>query len=334
MAEPLLLNEFLKFPGSIFDVRSPGEYIQGKIPGALNLPLFTDIERATVGTAYKCQGKERAIDIGLQLAGPKLADFVSQVKLQAHNRTAKVHCWRGGMRSAAMAWLLDFAGLRTVVLKGGYKVFRKWVLEQFSLTYSFIVIGGMTGCGKTSILQALSEVGGQVLDLETCANHRGSSYGMLGMDKQASTEQFENELALRLSAFDKEHPIWIEDESRQIGTCNIPDPLFAQIRKSPLIVIEVPHEERIERLLNDYGCMPPEDLITATLRISKRLGGQRTKEIIESIREGNLREAIVQVLKYYDSTYTYGLAHRNQLITKISETNLTASEWAQRLRGT
>lgn len=331
MSKALLLKDFLKVPGVIFDVRSPAEFSQGRIPGAVSLPLFTNEERVLVGTAYKHQGKDQAIDLGLKLVGPKLTDFTSKAKNLAPKGLAKVHCWRGGMRSEAMAWLLGFAGFNTVVLKGGYKIFRRWSLDQLAKEYSFIVLGGMTGSGKTGVLEALKAAGEQILDLESIANHRGSSYGMLGMGPQPSTEQFENDIAYQLASFDIDRPIWLEDESRRIGTCNIPPPLFNQMYKAPLLFIEVPLEERLERLAIDYGNEPLEELIAATMRISKHLGSQRTKEIIQAIQEGRLREAIAEVLKYYDAAYTYGLARRNQPIIKLLEHSLSASDWADKL---
>lgn len=332
MSESLLLNEFLQMPGVIFDVRSPGEFTQGRIPGALNLPLFSDAERASIGTAYKHQGKDQAVELGLQLVGPKMYDFVSIAKQHAPEGTAKVHCWRGGMRSAAMAWLLKFAGIRTVVLKGGYKVFRTWSLERFSQPYSFIVLGGMTGSGKTQVLESLQAAGEQVLNLESAANHRGSSYGMLGMPPQPSTEQFENEIAFRLAAFDQGRPIWIEDESRQIGTCHIPAALYKQMRQAPVIFMDVPLEERLQRLVKEYGNAPQEQLIAATQRISKHLGGLRTKQIIEAGQQNRLHDAISLVLQYYDAAYDYDLSRRRQQVTKITGQSLSPSSWASELR--
>lgn len=331
MSETVPLEEFLKKPGVIFDVRSPAEYAHSRIPGSVNMPLFSDQERAAVGTAYKRQGKEQAIELGLRIAGPKLADFVLHARGLINDGIAKVHCWRGGMRSAAMAWLLNFAGMRTAVLRGGYKVFRRWVLRQFDQSYPLIVLGGMTGCGKTSILEALKTLNEQVLDLESCAGHRGSSYGIIGMGAQPSTEQFENEVAIRLAAFDIKRSIWIEDESRQIGACNIPGPFFDQMRRAPLAVVDMPVEERLERLMAEYGHAPAELLIAATKRIGKRLGSQRTKEIVDNIGEGHMQDAIANVLRYYDSAYSYGLALRTQANIKLTERGLAPEGWAKLL---
>lgn len=332
MTELLTLDAFIKSPGVIFDVRSPAEFSQGRIPRAVNLPLFTNAERALIGTAYKQQGKQQAIDLGLKLVGPKLADFIAQARQHAPEGIVKVHCWRGGMRSAAMAWLLSFAGFHTSTLIGGYKVFRRWALDRVaSHQYNLIVIGGMTGSGKTSILHALKSNGAQVLDLEACANHRGSSFGMLGSGPQPSNEQFENEIAIQLSSFDISQAIWVEDESRQIGSCNIPSNFFQQMRSSLLIHIEVPIQERLARLLNEYGNTPPEQLANATKRIQKRLGSQRTKLILDAIESGKLEDAIELVLRYYDSAYVYNRNLEVRQKIQLSGESLSPSSWAKRL---
>lgn len=331
MTEALTLHDFIKTPGVIFDVRSPAEFCQGRIPGAVNLPLFTNIERAAVGTSYKHEGKQEAIDLGLKLVGPKLANFIAQAREQAPSGLAKIHCWRGGMRSAAMAWLLGFTGMQTATLSGGYKVFRTWALNLLAKQYHLIILGGMTGSGKTHILHALKSLNAQVLDLEACAHHRGSSYGMLGMGNQPSNEQFENEIAVNLSSFDISQPIWVEDESRQIGSCTIPSPFFTQMSKAPLILIEVPIEERLARLNEEYGKAPPEHLANATKRIEKRLGGQRTKLILDAISAGNLQDAIEMVLKYYDGAYGHNRNRDARQTTSFSIPSLSPDAWAKLL---
>jgi tRNA 2-selenouridine synthase len=328
----LKLSEFLNLPGVLFDVRSPAEYVQGRIPGAINLPLFTDDERTAVGTLYKRSGKSAAVELGLGFAGPKLKDFARTAKEYASAGSAKVYCWRGGLRSASMAWLLNVSGLEAVTLSGGYKVFRRESLETFSRPFHFCVVGGFTGSGKTAILQELKKLKEQVLDLEQIAQHRGSVYGMIGMPVQNSTEQFENEIAAQLAAFDPSTPIWIEDESRMIGRCKIPDPLYHQMNRSPLILIESPLNKRVERLKQDYGDSNPLQLIEATKRIAKRLGGTRTQEIVRLIQAGDLAQAIQISLQYYDSTYNYGLSRRSSPVHRVSSEGLTIEECAKKIK--
>lgn len=330
MAESLTLHEFLSAPGTILDVRSPGEYVQGRIPGAFSLPLFTNEERAIVGTTYKQVSKQAAIQQGLEIVRPKLANFTRFAQEHAINGHVRVHCWRGGMRSSSMAWLLRTVGLKAITLVGGYKTFRRFVINTVGQSYRLHVIGGLTGSGKTAILRALRDQGEQVLDLEGLANHRGSSYGMIGMSAQPSSEHLENEIAFQLNAFDSQKRIWIEDESRLIGTCRIPDGLFAQMMIAPLFLVERSLSERLEVLRRDYGHADKHELILASQRLAKRLGNVRTKEIVGHISEGRLDEAMEMVLEYYDSTYCHGLKQRS-IIYRFGEEGLSDSDWAQQL---
>lgn len=325
------LQEFLKTPGVILDVRSPGEFTQGRLPGAINLPLFSNEERAAVGTTYKQCGKQQAIELGLKLVGPKLADFAIAARQHVSNGFAKVHCWRGGMRSSSMAWLLGTAGLKTVTLAGGYKAFRRWALEALQQQQPVLILGGLTGSGKTAILHALRDMGEQILDLEALARHRGSSFGMLEMPPQPSTEQFENELAIQWSSFGPNKPIWIEDESRMIGTCKIPDSIFKQMRSAPVLFIERPLEERLDILMQEYGKADLDALISATARLQRRLGSPRTKEAIDLIHSGNLKQAITLLLHYYDKAYQFGLKSRSSQLFYIKDSSLHPSDWTLKL---
>lgn len=333
MSENLLINDFLKGSGVIIDVRSPGEYSRGRIPGAINLPLFSNEERAVIGTVYKQHGQSAAVSLGLKLVGPKLSDLASTAKEYAGTNEARVHCWRGGMRSGSMAWLLRTVGIKTITLTGGYKAFRRWTLDSLKSLPTLYVIGGLTGSGKTQMLRSLRNMGEQVLDLEELAQHRGSSFGMIGMSEQPTNEQFENEIAIQLAAFDLQRPVWIEDESRLIGRCKIPDQLLKVMHTAPLFFVERSMEERMEILLEDYGKIERSKLILATQRIGRRLGSERTKLIIESIDQGKYREAIELILKYYDSSYRYGIERRQQRIYYLNEKRITNDEWAKMLCG-
>ncbi len=332
MALSLTAADFLQAPGVLLDARSPGEYAHGHIPGAHSFPLFDDQERAQVGTCYKQQGREPAIELGLELVGPKLARFVTTAKTLAVDRRVRLHCWRGGMRSSSLAWLLETAGLEVTLLERGYKAFRHWVHNTLATPKPLITLGGMTGTGKTTVLQALGALGEQVLDLEALANHRGSSYGNLGLPPQPTTEQFENLVAFAWNVLDDRRPIWVEAESRRIGTCCIPYELFTPMLQAPILQIERPRSERIALLLQDYGSIEAADLIKATERIRKRLGGADTLAAVNWIREGNLAPAIERILNYYDKTYTYDLQRRNVPIYTVDATGLSPQETADRLR--
>ena len=189
----------LKDPVPLADVRTPAEFAHGHVPGAFNLPLFSDEERVSIGTTYKQVGKEAAILLGFDLTGPKWSGFIKQALEMAPEKKIAVHCWRGGMRSGAMAWALDIYGFEVYQVEGGYKQYRRWVLDQFEATYALFILGGMTGSGKTRILHELRSLGQQVIDLEELAQHRGSSFGSMNKLVQPTQEQFENNLASELN---------------------------------------------------------------------------------------------------------------------------------------
>jgi len=333
MIKSLELDQFLELPGTIFDVRSPSEHTQGRIPNSVSLPIFNDEERAAVGTAYKQESREKAIDLGLEFVGPKLKDYIRLAKGHLDVGCAKIHCWRGGMRSSSMAWLFNNAGIESVTLNGGYKTFRKWALETFEKPYEFKVLGGFTGCGKTEILQALHDLAEQALDLEGLANHRGSSFGNLGMPPQPSTEQFQNEIAYQLSTFDADKPIWVEDESTMIGFCRIPEGIFSQMREAKLTIIERPIDERLEILQQNYSSGHPQEWIKATQKISKKLGGARTQEVIDNIKSGHLENAAKLVLQYYDKTYEHSLSRgeSERIIRRFQAKGKSSQDIAARL---
>ncbi len=311
----MMIDEFNNLPSPLLDARSPCEYTHGHIPGAISFPLFSDQERAEVGTLYKKEGRDAAVKLGLRRVGPKLASFVELAEsLAPASKTFRLYCARGGMRSSSLAWLLQTAGFKCVLLEGGYKSFRKWALNQFEQEYQLRVLSGLTGCGKTERLHKLRQDHEQIIDLEEIANHRGSSYGHLGSPKQPSTEQFENRLALELSKLNRNTPIWIEDESRMIGSCPIPQSLWTQMKQAPITTIECLREERIQRLLHCYGHHAPEEIIQATQRLEKKLGALRTKEVVDAVNRKELEKAISIVLDYYDKAYLFSRQKQKHLL--------------------
>ena len=329
MAGGVEIERFLAGSAPIVDVRSPGEFAKGHMPGAISLPLFDDDERAQVGTCYKQRGREAAIELGFDLLGPRLGDLTRRAKAIAPDRYLRVHCWRGGMRSAGVAWLLRTAGFQTTTLEGGYKAFRRWARRVFDAPRSIIVLGGMTGTGKTQALHALRECGAQVLDLEGLAHHRGSSFGSLGLPAQPSNEQFENRIADRLAGFDPAQPVWIEAESRRVGSCCVPEELFRRMNAVPTIEIVRSLDERLTILMDAYGQTDREALVQATERIRKRLGGVRTQRAIELFRENRLDQACAVLLDYYDRTYRYDLKHRRQTPLRLDVTGLSPAATAR-----
>ncbi len=299
----------------IIDVRSPGEYKHAHFPGACNLALFTDEERKIVGTAYKQQSREQAIKIGLDYFGVKMRKMVEEVEQITHKNPSAVilvHCWRGGMRSEAVAWLLDLYGFKVCLLKGGYKRFRQYVLQTFTLSFKFQLLSGYTGSGKTMLLQQLAGQGKPVIDLEGIANHKGSAFGAIDQPSQPSQEMFENILALELRTNITDY-IWIEDESQRIGAVVIPSKMWEQMQQSPVYFLDIPFECRLLKIIKEYGGLEKEKLTEAIKRIQKRLGGHETKIAIQYIEEDNLLECFRILLKYYDKCYQKCLNNRYKI---------------------
>jgi tRNA 2-selenouridine synthase len=324
MTRPITIEELLHLPDAlpVADVRTPAEFTHGHIPGAINLPLFTNDERINVGTTYKQKGREAAILLGFDLTGPKWSGFIREALQIAPAKKIALHCWRGGMRSAAMAWALDLYGFEVLTIRGGYKSFRHWALRQYQRPYPLSVIGGMTGSGKTRVLTKLKTAGEQTIDLEDLAQHQGSTYGSLNRLIQPTQEQFENDFAIRLAQTDPSRPIWIEDESQNIGRCLIPKPLWTQIRSATLFDLQVPKEDRVEALLEEYGGLDKKFLIESTERIARRLGPEQAKAAITAIQEDRMADFIRHVLVYYDKTYLKGLVSRDpNNIIPIAATN-------------
>ncbi len=297
---------------NIIDVRSPKEFEQGHIPGATNIPLFNNEERAIVGTIYKQIGRQEAILKGLEIAGPKLAEMVSAAKLISKDNNIYVHCWRGGMRSGFVAMLLKMYGLNVSTLKGGYKSFRNFALKSFSNPISLIVLGGKTGSGKTLILKELKAKQQQVIDLEGLAHHKGSAFGALGEKEAPSQELFENKLAIELLNINPTLPLWLEDESRLIGHKVIPEGLWEQMLQAKVIYINLPFEERLNYIVEGYGKFPKEQLEVSILKISKRLGLEQTKNSIIALNNNDIKTSLEYCLHYYDKTYSHGMSKREK----------------------
>ena len=296
---------------AIADVRSPGEFAEGHIPGAVNIPLFDDNERAVIGTLYKNSGRQPAIEKGLEIVGPKMVGLVRQAKGMATSGKLLIHCWRGGMRSESMAWLFERVGIECYILEGGYKAYRNMLLEKISDIPHLIVMAGHTGSGKTEILLNLKALGEQIIDLEAHANHRGSVFGGIGQGMQPSTEQFQNNLFGEILILDKSKRVWIEGESQTIGRVFLPDPLWLKMNETFNVEIFVPRIDRINRLVNEYGNHPKDLMEKAMVSISKRVGEMRTNEILQKYRDGDLAMVADKLLEYYDKTYQYSLRRKN-----------------------
>ena len=350
--EKINIEKFLELADQlpVIDVRSPGEYGHAHIPGAYNLPLFTDEERKIVGTVYKQESREQAIKIGLDFFGPKMRKMVEEVEKIISNKQQAIsnrgnangnvplpianclllYCWRGGMRSAGIAWLMDLYGFKVYTLTGGYKKFRNHVLDTFKLPFQFKILGGYTGSGKTEMLKALEKQGEFVVDLEDIAKHKGSAFGKLGMIKQPTQEMFENLLAQKLNEIAKKKSearnngsdmriaTWLEDESQRIGDINIPHLLWRRMRQSPVYFLEIPFEERLRHIVEEYSKYDKETLLSCIDRIKERLGGLETKNAIAFLNEDNYIESFRILLKYYDKWYFKSLHNREDINSLLS----------------
>lgn len=298
------------------DARSESEFLKGHLPGAVNVPLLNNEERKEIGTVYKKQGRSAAVKLGLALVGPKMAELYSTYEALSKEKPLLFYCWRGGLRSLISSTLFQWSGQKVYRLNGGYKSYRNWAQEQFQKPFKYVVLSGATGSGKTEILHMLSNEGVQMIDLEGLANHKGSAFGGLGKPAQPSTEAFENLLAEELSKLSIDKPVVFENESRLIGTCFLPQPIWDGIQSGPIVQLEVPFETRLERLSHEYGGFSNDLLMEKIHAISKKLGGQHAKSAIDDILNNNTKGWITAVLVYYDKTYAYS-ADKNKERSKL-----------------
>ncbi len=301
----------------VIDVRSPSEFLRGHIPGAANIPLFTDEERAAVGKAYVQESPGKAMSLGYSFAEPAMEGYVTRSAAFAGGHKAAVHCWRGGMRSNAFAGhLLRNGFTELLLLRGGYKAYRNHVLDFFNTPPKLKIVGGYTGSGKTALLRQLALLGCQTIDLEAVANHRGSSFGSMG--RQPTQEQFENDLFEAFRTKELSRPVWLEDESRNIGGVTLPKPLYLRMLDSELYFLDIPAAERVKRIVDEYAGEQPELLAEAIGRISRRLGNQAAREALRLLNEKQWTPLVSLILDYYDKTYRRGLLlHRQDRITPL-----------------
>lgn len=305
---PKQLNE-LKEP-LIIDVRSPCEHEEERILSSVNVPLLSDSERAHVGTVYAQEGELPAKRLALKYISPKIPDIVDSIyAMRKHGQPIVVHCWRGGLRSEAVASFLSVVGFDCFRLSGGYKAWRKEVIEFLEVSnwpFSAVVLQGLTGTGKTEILKELEKLGMQVLDLEGLANHRGSAFGGIGLGKQPTQKNFEAAIYDRLRTI-KGGIVFMEAEGRKIGNLNLPKHLLALIGSQPRVLITGSIEARKTRLVQDYAQQTDEarqHALDSLNRLKERLGGQAITELCELAQLGKLAEVAERLLEvYYDPLY-------------------------------
>jgi len=331
------LEKFRSFKGPLIDVRSPSEYYKGHLPNSINIPLFDNDERSIIGTIYKKEGRKKAVIEGLKFFEKKMEFLLDNLfmsiesyKTITNNNNEffiRIYCSRGGMRSQSIAWLLDKFNFTPITLKGGYKIYRRWVLDSFSKKLNIVVIGGKTGTGKTRLLSLLEKYKYQIIDLEGFACHRGSTFGGLGMKEQPSNEQFENIIAEKLNSFKCSNNIFVEAESANIGKCKIPHEFFNQMKNSRRIEIIRSESNRLDELIDTYSVFKKEELQESVLRIKKRLGPQRTKIALESIDNEKWDLVCRSVLDYYDKCYEFEKVGK----TNIKLLDLTDKKYDERI---
>ncbi len=298
----------------LLDARSPGEFAEAHIPGAISFPLFDDAERAEVGTLYKQEGREMAVERGLEFIGPRMADMVRKAKSlfaeQPDRRPIHMYCWRGGMRSGSLSWLLRTAGLPVVLLEGGYKAYKQTLPEFMGREWPLVRVGGYTGSAKTAVLHALADAGEQVVDLEGLARHFGSAFGNLRQHAQPTSEHFRNLLSEALTGLDPSRRIWVENESRRIGKVHVPEPFYKRMIACPALEMLRTIEDRVSHLVGMYGEYETLLLRQAFEAIQTELGGPETREALSALDKGDLATASRIALEYYDRTYEHGLQKR------------------------
>jgi tRNA 2-selenouridine synthase len=309
VAPPLSLAQLREFD-TVIDARSPSEYAEDHLPGALSCPTLDDDERALVGTIYKQQGAFEAKRIGAPLAAKNIARHIeAHFAAKPRHWKALVYCWRGGGRSGALTHVLRQVGWDVSRLEGGYKAFRRQVvtdLESLPERLAFHVICGATGSGKSRLLEALPATGAQVLDLEVLAAHRGSVLGDLPDEPQPTQKAFETRIWTALSGFDPARPVFVESESKKVGNLRVPEALMERMRGGRCFRLETVNEGRIELLLEDYAHLIARPaVLEEKIDCLKDLHGvERIAQWKTHIREGDWTRLVTDLLdNHYDPAY-------------------------------
>lgn len=328
------LDDALKLNNPIFiDMRSPSEFANGAIPGAVNIPLLNDEERGEVGTIYKLTGPDAAKQQGLALVSAKLPALVGSIREQYNRgRTVVVYCWRGGMRSKSVVGILEIMGIPAYQLSGGYKGYRRYVLDtlaSFTVRPTVYTLCGSTGVGKTTLLALLAERGAPVIDLEKLANHRGSVFGSVGLGRPATAQNFDAMLLQELTRLNDAPYIIVECESKRIGNVYIPETLFAAMNRGPKILARADIETRVTRLIEEYVDLYSrrhDEIRASLLALRKRLGGDRTQRLAAAFDAGDIREVVRTLLTdYYDPLYGYEQADTADYACTVDAADLPAA---------
>ncbi len=305
--EDITFEESQKISNPLYvDVRAPVEYNEDHIPGAVNLPIFNDEERKEVGTLYKMAGKMDAVKRGSEIGGKRIPEIIKSLA-EVKDREIIIYCARGGMRSGAVASLINSLGIKTYRIIDGYRSYRNLVMDYLStvrIRPQVFVLQGLTGAGKTEVLKTI----GNSVDLEEMAGHRSSLFGSIGL-KQNSQKRFETLLWQRLVELNDEDFVLFEGESKKIGNLHIPDNIFSQMREAPAVFLDTPVDKRVEIIRKEYTGFNEDELVLKTVNtLRKKLGGVKTDTLIELYTSGNVDEFIkILLLDYYDQLYRHTL---------------------------
>lgn len=311
---PVSLTALTDFD-EVIDVRSPGEFAEDRIPGAINLPVLDDAERARIGTLYKQVSSFDAKKVGAALVSRNIAAHLdSHFADKPRGYRPLVYCWRGGTRSGSLTHILQKIGFKAAQLDGGYKAYRRHVvadLERLPAQFDFRIVCGTTGSGKSRLLQALDRAGAQVLDLEALAAHRGSLLGALPDQGQPAQKMFESLVWQALTQFDSERPVYVESESKKIGALRVPEALIQAMRASPCIRLDVPLTARVGLLIEDYAhFLDDPHAIQAQLAHLVPLRGHETVAAWQDLVRQHAWDRLVAALleDHYDPAYFRSLA--------------------------
>lgn len=303
------LPQLAEFDG-IIDVRTPSEFAEDHIPGAINCPVFSDEERIIVGTLYKQKSPFEARKVGAAMVARNIAHHL-ETRFSSYPKSWRpvIYCWRGGQRSGAMSIILSQVGWAAHKLDGGYKTYRRDVLEQLEKRpqhYDFRVVCGPTGSGKSRLLTALAQNGRQVLDLEGLAQHRGSMLGRLPELAQPSQKRFDSTLLQTLQEIDPARPVYVEAESNKIGLITLPPALVAAMHQGECLLVETPLEKRVEGLLEDYlhYVKNPQLLIAHMQNLHRFHGEKQLQHWTSLIQAGDFATMVGELLSlHYDPSY-------------------------------
>lgn len=313
MQQDISIEEALQLTNAYFvDLRSEGEYQEDTIPGAINIPIFNNEERAQIGITYKQVSVEKAKELGLKFIAPKLADIYNQLRMLSQQKKVIIFCWRGGMRSQFVLNAFSSLSLPLQRISGGYRSYRRYVhayLSQEELPQRAIVLHGLTGVGKTDVLKKLTKMGVPVLDLEGLALHRGSVYGKIGLPPSPSQKYFESLIFSQFKKYEKNKYFLVECESRRIGQLLVPPPVMKAIKAGNKILLYAQISDRVARIKKEYtkgADFNTEALKVSTSFLTRRLGKNKVAELNQLLEQHQFEEVFTYLLtEYYDPLYKY-----------------------------